>query len=151
MATKTAEADPKTDEAKGGGKKKLLLIAVPVLLLAAAAAWLLLLRGGGEAEAEPQPEPGTVLRLDSITINLAGGHFLKLGLGLQQDAAASSHSEPDGAIALDLAIDQFSQMTITELSTAEGRNTAKQHLLEKIEEAYHHLFYDVYFTEFVMQ
>lgn len=156
MAKKTAEDEKKADEAGGGGKKKLIMIVVPVVLVVAAAAWFFLLRGGGEAEteaaAEPKPEPGIVLRLDSVTINLAGGHFLKLGLALQQDAAAAgSHGEPDGSKALDLAIEQFSGMAMSELATAEGRHAAKEHLLEKIEEAYHHEFYDIYFTEFVMQ
>jgi flagellar FliL protein len=155
VATKTAEADAKADEAKGGGKKKLILIIVPVVLLAAAAAaWFFLLRGGGEAaaeeEKEPEHTPGVVVRLDSVTVNLAGSHYLKLGLALQQDHALGEESL-DGAKALDAAIEHFSGMAMDELATAEGREHAKAELTELVAEAYEDEIYDVYFTEFVMQ
>jgi flagellar basal body-associated protein FliL len=74
-----------------------------------------------------------VVKLDSITINLAGAHFLKLGIALQPTAAAT---ELDGSKALDLAISEFSQMTIDELSTAEGRDKAKDELVARIKLTY---------------
>jgi flagellar FliL protein len=157
MAGKTLETEAPAEEAEGGKKKKKkrIVVIVPVLVIALAAGWFLFLRGGGEqapAAAEPEHQPGVVLVMEPITINLAGGHFLKVGLALQQDAAkAGGHGEPDGSKALDLAIGIFSGLSIDELSTAEGRESAKAELLAEIEEAYHHEFYDIYFTEFIMQ
>lgn len=155
MAKKTADDEKKADEAGGGGKKKLIMIVAPVLVVVAAAAWFFLFRGGGDAaEAEAAKEPehvaGAVVRLDAVTVNLAGGHFLKLGLGLQQDAAAGAETL-DGAKALDLAIELFSGMAMDELATAEGREAAKEKLVEHVSEAYEDEIYDIYFTEFVMQ
>ncbi|MBG0818491.1 flagellar basal body-associated protein FliL [Planomonospora sp. ID82291] len=154
MATAKLKAAPSAEEATGGGakkpKKKILVIAGAVLLLlaAAAAAYFLLFAGGGEAE-EPAPEPGAVATLDAITINLSDGHFLKLKLALQ--ATAEVAEAPDGSKALDLAIDQFSNKPVDELSSDKARNLAKQELLEKIEKAYEGEIMDIYFTEFVMQ
>ncbi|GAA3149688.1 hypothetical protein GCM10010466_46300 [Planomonospora alba] len=153
MATAKLQAAPKAEEAKDGGKKpkkKLIVIAGGALLLvvAAAAAYFLLFSGGG-AEEEPAPEPGAVAALDAVTINLADGHFLKLGLALQ--ATAEVAEAPDGSKALDLAIDQFSNRPMDELSSGKARNLAKQELLKKIEEAYEGEIMDIYFREFVMQ
>ena len=79
-----------------------------------------------------------MLEVDPITINLAGGHFLKLGMGLQ--VVEGAHEAPSGAKALDLAISQFSGKTIAELSTAEGREKNKAELTARVKLAYapHH-------------
>ena len=136
-----------------GGKKKLLIVIPLVLALAGAGVWFFLLRGGDDAPKEPVP--GAVVHVENpITINLAGGHFLKLGLALQQDAAAGGGGEGgelDTAQAIDLAISTFSGRSIEELSKKEGREHAREELLKKIEKAYHHEVYKIYFTEFVMQ
>lgn len=92
---------------------------------------------------------GVVVELNPITINLADGHFLKLGIALQADVKAGE--EVTGAKALDLAIAQLSGKTVTELSTKDGREKAKEHLVEAVTEAYEKEVYDVYFTEFVYQ
>jgi flagellar FliL protein len=159
MAGKTEEAEAKTgdDEEKakgGGGKKKLLLIVGPVLLLViAAAVYFLFFKPSGTAEPKKVVHvPGEVVTLDPITINLAGGHFLKLGMALQSDAgAAGGHGKLTGAQALDAAIELFSGKTVTELSTKEGREKAKEKLVEDVTERYHEVVYDIYFTEFVYQ
>ncbi|GIH97577.1 flagellar basal body-associated FliL family protein [Planobispora siamensis] len=152
MATATLKAAPDAEEAKGGkkSKKMIFIIAGAVLVLgAAAAAYFLLFAGGGEEAAEPAPEPGAVATLDAITVNLADGHFLKLKMALQ--ATAEVAEAPDGSKALDLAIDQFSNKGVDELSSNKARNLAKQELLEKVEKAYEGEIMDIYFTEFVMQ
>ncbi|GAA3448153.1 flagellar basal body-associated FliL family protein [Planomonospora venezuelensis] len=152
MATAKLKAATDAEEAKDGGKKskKLFIIAGAVLVVvAAAAAYFLFFAGGGEPAEEPKPEPGAVAALDAITINLADGHFLKLKLALQ--ATAEVHEAPDGSKALDLAIDQFSNKAVDELSSDKARNLAKQELLEKVEKAYEGEIMNIYFTEFVMQ
>lgn len=124
-----------TDPEKKGGKKKLIMIAVPLVLLIAGAAWFFLLKPKDDSGPVtlPEPAPGAVVTLDPITINLAGAHFLKLGLALQPTATAT---EVDGSKALDLAISQFSGATIDELSTAKGRQQAKKELVARVKLAY---------------
>jgi len=123
--------------AKGGSKKKLLIIALPVVVLVLAAAWFLVLKpkddASGAAVVLPEPVPGVIVPLDSITINLAAGHYLKLGIALQPIDAAT---DIDGSLALDKAIAVFSGQTIDELSTAEGKDAAKEELVNRIKLAY---------------
>lgn len=156
MATATKSApvkdanaeDPKDaagDGSKGkGGKKKLLMI-VAVVLLAAGGAWFFLLRGGGPP---PPPVPGVVVALEPVTLNLADGHYLKLGLALQATKAAKE--APDGSKALDIAIAMLSDRPPAELTSAKARAEVKKKLVEKVDEAYEHEVMDVYFTQFVM-
>jgi flagellar FliL protein len=132
MAGKEAEKD--TTEEKKGGKGKLILIA-PLVVLLAAGGWFFFLRGGDDGPKElPPPVAGEMLEVDPITINLAGGHFLKLGMGLQ--VVKGAHEAPSSAKALDLAISQFSGKSIAELSTVAGREKNKQELLARIKLAY---------------
>lgn len=153
MATKTAEPVAReTDDAPTRGPRKrgrlLLILAVVVALGLGAAAYLVL--GAGKAEAGPaQPEAGAVLRLDPINVNLAEGHYLKLGLALQ--LTKDAEETPDGARALDLAIDTFSNRAMSELGSNEARTSIKAELLERIQTAYDDTVMDVYLTEFVMQ
>ena len=132
-----AKADEKEgdEEAKGGGKKKLLIIALPVVVLVLAAAYFLFLKpeDDGAAAALPEPTAGAVVPLESITVNLSGGHFLKVGVALQPTAEAV---EVDGSKALDKIIDVFSGMSVAELSKAEGKDAAKEELVARIKLAY---------------
>lgn len=137
------------DAPGGGGRRRVVLVAVVLAVLLAAGGWFFLLRGGGEAEAEPAPTPGEVLALDPISVNLAGGHYLKLGMAVQMVEGAE-HA-PEGSRALDIAIDLFSGRDMADLGTAELRQEVKAELVERISAAYHHEVMDVYFTEFVMQ
>jgi flagellar FliL protein len=136
MAGKDADKDKGTEE-KGGKKKKIIIIA-PLVLLLAAAGWFFFLRGGEETTTLPAPEAGEMIEVEPITINLAGGHFLKIGMGLQ--VVKDAHAAPSSAKALDLAISQFSGKTIAELSTAAGREKNKAELTARIKLAYapHH-------------
>lgn len=126
------------EEAKGGGRKKLIIIALPVIILVLAAAYFLVLKpknnSSGAAAALPAPKPGAVVALDSaITVNLDGAHYLKVGLALQPTASAAA---PDGSKALNEVINVYSDMTVKELSSAEGRAAAKAELVARIKLAY---------------
>jgi flagellar FliL protein len=91
-----------------------------------------------------------VVPLESITVNLAGGHFLKIRIALQ--ATADAAAAPDGSKALDLTISQFSNKSVAELSGTKARDLAKAKLKEKVIKAYEdHSVMDIYITEFVMQ
>jgi flagellar protein FliL len=150
MATTTA-APPATDEAgqaEGGGRKKMIIIAV-VAVVAAAAVYLLVLKPKDAAAGPPKPTPGAVVKLDPITVNLAAGHFLKLGLSLQ--ASADAGEDVSGAKALDAAIGLFSGRTVESLAKSDGREKAKAALIKEVSERYENKVYDIYFTDFVMQ
>ena len=133
------------------GKKKLLII-VAVVLVAAAAAWFFLLKPApAEADAEPELVAGEVLPLEPISINLADGHYLKLGLALQLVEGAGAHAPIDGSPALDAAIALFSGREMAEIGDAAHREELKTELAHTLEEAYHHEVMDVYYTSYVMQ
>jgi flagellar FliL protein len=132
-------------------KKKIMMLAiVAVILGAAGVAGKSMLAG---PKAEKAPEPGGVVAMDSVTINLAGGHYLKMKLALQEtiDAASGEEGGTDGSKALDIAISHYSNMPMAELSSASGRAKAKAELLEDVKKAYDEKIMDIYFTEFVMQ
>jgi flagellar FliL protein len=139
-------------EAKKGGKKKVLLLAVVVVLVGAGAAWWFLFRGGSAdatAKAKPAPVPGEVLTADAISINLADGHYLKLGLALQEVKGATEVTDPSKA--LDAAITLYSTKPMSALSDPTSRDQLKKELVATVSKAYDEQVYDVYFTEYVMQ
>lgn len=138
-------ADKADAEPAKGSKKKLVMIAVVLLVVAGAGYWFFL----KPAAAEPPPEPGEVLVLDPIQINLAGGHYLKLGLGLQ--LTKNVHEEPDGSKALDAAIKLYSGKPLSEVNGAEGREHLKKELVEMVEERYEHDVMGVYLRDYVTQ
>lgn len=132
----------------GAGKKKKLIVMLLVVAVAAGAGWWFFLKPKGPAGPE-KPKPGVVVTLEPITINLASGHYLKLGLSLQQSAKA--HEEAEGSKALDLAIELFSGRSINDLADKEKREHLKTDLIKEVAEAYEDEVYTIYFTEFVWQ
>lgn len=128
-----------------GSKKKLILILVGLLAIGAAAYWFVLRPASAE---EPPPEPGEVLALEPIQINLAGGHYLKIGVALQLTADAH---EADGSKALDATIELFSGHSMEQLTRPEDRQHLKVELKKELKHLYHGDVMDVYFTDFVTQ
>jgi flagellar protein FliL len=142
------KATPADGAPKKGKKKLMIIVLAAVLLLGGGGAGGYFALASGNKE-EPPPEPGVVVPLEAITINLSDGHFLKVSIALQ--ATAEVHEEPDGSKALDILISQFSNRSVAELSSNEAREEAKEILKDKITERYEGEIMDVYFTEFVMQ
>ncbi|MBT8225274.1 MAG: flagellar basal body-associated FliL family protein [Dactylosporangium sp.] len=134
---------------KKSSKKKIIIIVLILLAFGGGGAGSYFLFVPHPEEPEPPPEPGIVIPLEAITINLADGHFLKLRIALQ--ATAEVAEALDGSKALDIAIDLFSNRPIAELSSNDERKRIKQELAEHISEAYEKEIMDIYFTEFVMQ
>ena len=137
------------------GKKKLVMIVVPVLL-AVVAAWYFVLgpgSGGSEAaeEAHQEPELGEVVALEPITMNLADGRLLKVGLALQLPLESSGHGEVTGSVALDEAIAFLGEHTYDQLAKPAARQEAKKELSHRVADRYHEDVLGIYFTEFVMQ
>jgi flagellar protein FliL len=141
----TTEAAPKKSK-----KKLIIIVAAAVLLLGGGGGAYFMMSGSpSKPAAKPKPVPGKVIPLDAITINLAGGHYLKIHIALQ--ATASAGDTVDGSQALDLTVAEFSNKDMATYSSAEGRAKAKEELLTAVEKAYEDKIMDIYFTEFVMQ
>lgn len=134
----TAEAPTK------GGRGRLIGIAVVLLALLGGGAWFFVLKPSGDSG----PKPGEVVPIEAIQVNLAGGHYLRLGMALQLTEGAH---EVDGSRALDAAITVFSGLPVGEVNKPDIREKLRHQLLEKLHERYHGDVMEVYFTEFVTQ
>lgn len=135
-------------------KKKLLIMIVGALVLAFGGYYMLVMKPAASAAAEAaapvKPELGEVVKLEPIYINLAGGHFLKLGLALQGSKTAPK--ELDGSQALDAAISMFSGQEMATVADNEKREAMKKELSAEVAEIYpENEVVGIYFTEFVMQ
>ncbi len=158
MSTKTKakekDAPAEGEEAPAKGRKKLLLLAALLLVVAGAAAYFFLFTGEAEAE---EPVHGGYTALEPITVNLAGGGYLKIGITLEYtaDAAAGGHGGGgvDGSKALDIVISTYSQAQPADVTGA--REALKESLEQQIVEAYTEhdvkMVMDVYLTEYVTQ
>lgn len=139
MSETEATPEPKS-------KKKLIIIVVLVLALAGGAFFFL--KPSGEPK-EKHPEPGEVLILEPVTVNLAGGGYLKVGVAMLMTIDAAGHGDPNTAKALDMTIAEFSQADLAEVTGK--RQEMQDHLEEKIIKAYHHTVIEIYYTEYVAQ
>jgi flagellar FliL protein len=165
-ATATAPAEapevPAADRRKGGKRRRLLLV-VPLLVFLAVAG--LLAKSHLAGAATPGPDltkvPGAVVPLQSMTLNLTDGHFLKVGLALQLSEAATpaggsaegAAAAPavDGSKALDAAIAILGARSYAQLLAPGGRAAAQKSLTAEVSKRYDGGVLKVYFTEFVMQ
>lgn len=145
----TVTAMPKGEEetAAKKGKPIKLIAFVLVLVVAVGAGYFLVLAPKSKGEAAPKA--GAVLPLESQQINLAAGHYLRLGIALQLTDKAGV--EVDGSKALDAAITVFSGLTLEQVTKAGGRDALKKKLLTDVEHRYEDEVIDLYFTEFVTQ
>jgi len=146
----------KKDKGNKGGKSN----TVPAIILA-----LGLLGGGyfmgsgGSAEAAEHPTTtqapvlGEIATMEPINVNLADGHFLRVGVALQLIEGVEKKEFEAGATskANDLLISQLGGRSMAELASAEGRELIKTELKEHLKETYEGEVVDVFFTEFVMQ
>jgi flagellar FliL protein len=146
MSATISETDDAT-EAKKGGKLKLIIIAVVVLAVVGGAGYWFFLKPAGK---EPPPEPGAVIKLEPIQINLVADHYLKVGIALQATVAAGEE-ELDGSKALDATIALFSGQSMEQLARPEVREKMKKKLEHRLEKAYEDQVMGVYFTDFVTQ
>lgn len=153
IPTPAAPPAPTAPDSGGRRRGRTLLVVLVAVLLGAGAAWFFLMGPGAsssEAAAEPPPpEPGAVQVVEAISLNLAGGHYLRIGVGLQLTADVSE--EVDAAQALDTVIELFSGRTVDEVASVEGRATLKAELAARLGEVYEGEVMDVYFTDYVTQ
>lgn len=159
MAKKTPPAAEQDETAPPKSKKKLAVLGFA--LVAALVGGYVTVSGGGEADAaqeaaEPEaPVEGAVVTLEPITLNLADGRFLKVGLALQLVEGVASPAPADvagfAAPALDDSISLLGALSYADLVAPGGRDAAKQALTERISARYEGDVMSVYFTELVMQ
>ena len=114
----------------------------------------------GHAKVEEVATHGPVQTLESITLNLSDGHFLKVGLALQLTEPEGGHGtgeELPSAKALDTAITLLGSYSMEQLADPKVRGLVKKKLSAQVSKAYvdpetsSSLVTKVYFTEFVMQ
>lgn len=127
-------------------KLKLVIALVLVLAVGGGGVWFFVLRGPSTPKA---PEKGAVMAVDPININLADGHYLKLGFALQLRKGAKADLDPSQALAI--AIDQLSGQPMDKLARTPDRRKAVDTLKQAIEKAYGEDVIDLYPTTLVMQ
>lgn len=168
MPDKKSPGDSSPPEKSGGPKK--LIMSAGICLVAVAVGFVVggKFAGGAPAEAdgaegeavveeEAAPAVGTVLDLDAVNINLADGRYLRVAvsLGLSEEVhLEGSHGEEVAfpvAPAADVVLSTFSGLEMAQLATAEGRESARLHLVEALEPFYGSDVVTVFYTEFVMQ
>lgn len=166
QATDTSDTKKAEKAGKGGAMNKLLLVVV--LLLGAAAGYVLKGDAGGAADAAAgptttaPPEPGVMVTIAPLSLNLADNHYLKIGVAVQlvdgaleadgdAEAAVDAWIAEHGPVIRDLLISELGGSHVAEFANAAGRETLRQHLLEKANEHLEGSVYALYFTEFVMQ
>jgi flagellar FliL protein len=139
-------AAPETEEVEEKrGRKKLVLVVLLVIAVAAAAGWWFVLKPA----APSRPQPGAVLKLDAIQVNLADGHYLRIGIALQ--ASKGAPTDLDGSKALDATIELFSGQPMDKLSERSSRDRLKGELVHRLDTLYDGEVIGVYFTDFVTQ
>ena len=142
-------------EKKGNSRLRIVVIALAILVVAGGV-YIFLGRGAETAPAATEVAVvapvlnGAVIKLEPIFINLKDNRFLKLGLALQTTLQGKD-AELDGSMALDAAIEVFSDQDIQQLVGGPGRSELKEQLIELVSEGYGSQVSDIYFTEFVMQ
>lgn len=171
---------PKTEneEEKSGGSKRMLTAGVMSVAMLGGGFFIGGKMSGG-AEAAPAAEAATeeevveeknelgdLKSMEPVNVNLQDGHFLRVAVTLEVVHADEGEEEGGGghgaeeeevetvfptAPAADLVLSTFSGRSMEELATAEGRNAARETLLEAIVEVYGEKVSSLYFTEFVMQ
>jgi len=151
-STGQAGAEPEAPQPakKKKGKRKKLLIAIGLVVVLGVGAKVEL--GGGKSVASTAPMPGPLVALDPVTVNLTGGHYLRIGVTVEFTNKVSATAPPDGTIATDQIIVYFTGQEPVPLETTAGIATARRDLKTKIAAAYKDSpVYDILFTSFVVQ
>jgi flagellar FliL protein len=133
--------------AKGKSKKKLIIIVVLLLAVAGAGYKFFL------AKPTPPGPPvgGEIVQLDPETVNLNGGHYLKVAVAVQVVQGKSTAADFQGSNAEQLIIDEFSNRTVPSLSSNAARKKLSAELEKKIKSAYDGEVFTIFLTQFVMQ
>ena len=142
-----AAKNGKTAGTAGKSRKKLVVVLVLALALAGAGYKLFL---ATPAKAGP-PAAGETVVMDPTTVNLSGGHYLKIGVAIQLVKGKATAADFQSSQAYELVIDQFSNRTVASLSSNATRKTLAKQLERDIEKAYPGEVFRTFLTQFVTQ
>ena len=146
-----ATAAPSSSALPTQSRKKLVMLLVAGLCALLVAVYVLIGPGAkAQEKTAEKPTPGEVVQLEPITMNLADGRLLKVGLALQL-VAEPKEAEVTGSVALDEAISFLGQHTYAQLAVPATREAAKQELSKRVSKRYHGDVLEIYLTDFVMQ
>lgn len=153
-AAATATTEPaQTAKPKKGKKRKILIILLAVAVLAGG--YVVMGKKShhpAKTGAAVQEKPGPLVDVDAVTVNLAGGHYLRIGLALQFTTKTSKTQPPDPAPATDVMIQYFTGKDPGPLQTPAGLKQAKEELTKAIAQVYpKDPILEVLFTSFVIQ
>ena len=157
--SKTPKGGAKGSSGAAGGKgkgktgkkrsKKVKIAALVVVLLVLGAVAKFTVLASSAAVVNAKPVPGPVLQMTDMTLNLAGGHYLRIKLALQ--TVKGTNEELDTSEAAQAVIEEFSDRTTAELTGDAARLKAKKELLGKLQKIYPKQIMDVIYTEFFTQ
>lgn len=125
--------------------KKFLIAVVGVLVVG----------GGAYKFAMPHkaapPAGGDVVPIEAMTVNLAGGHYLKVAASVQLVKGKATATDFDVSHAAELLIDEFSNRPISAMDSDAERNKLKAELLTNVQKAYPKEVFQVFLTQFTYQ
>jgi flagellar FliL protein len=127
-------------------KSKKALIAIAAVLALGAGGYTFLM----PSKAGP-PSGGDVVSMDATTLNLTGGHYLKIAVAVQLVKGKATATGFYTSHAAELTIDEFSNRTVESLSSNDARKKLTADLLVKIQKAYPGEVFNVFLTQFVTQ
>jgi flagellar FliL protein len=98
------------------------------------------------------PKLGPLVAPDAITVNLTGGHYLRIGIALQFGPKVSMTAPPDGSAALDQTITYLTGQNATTRESPAGLAAVKAALTTRITKVYPgDALLGVLITSFVIQ
>lgn len=136
MAKKKTEDDGK----KKDSKKKII---AAVVIAVVGYKFFLAPKPAAKAEGAPKKE-GAVVALPELTLNLANGKYLRVGIALVYweghggdggGEGASAGADKEASIASDVAVTVLSARSYDDLKTTEGKNAAKEEITKNLNQA----------------
>jgi|KBSSwiStaDraftv2_1062776.scaffolds.fasta_scaffold07067_6 flagellar FliL protein len=138
-------AAPPAAPAKPKNKKLMIMILVAVLVVG----------GGAYMFFKPKPKyvpsAGETVTLEPITVNLTGGHYLKVTLAVVLLKEKASAKDFETAAAAELVIDEFANRSVASLSTNEARRKLTTDLFGKLKKEYPDEIFKIHLPQFVSQ
>jgi flagellar protein FliL len=171
MADAEQSEDTKKDAKKSKGKNNMIPAVVVALGLvvagkmmggktAASAAPVLAPHAAGEVmdcaveDIRTPPKEGAVHKLDAIPINLADGHYAKVGMALQLSAAVNAElfkEESEAYKASDVLISIVGGRDKAEFNSPQALQALKEKITAEVRPKFECQVLEVLFTEFVIQ
>jgi flagellar protein FliL len=97
------------------------------------------------------PAGGDIVSLAANTLNLQGGHYLKIAVDVQLVKGKAAAATFQMSNAEELVINEFSDRTVASLSTNAAREAMTAQLETAMKKAYPGEIWDLYLTQFVTQ